>query len=416
MANTAGFGAIRRALSHPNCRNYMIGASINNMGTWVHRVAAGWLAWELSGSATWLGLIAFASMGPAFLLAPWTGAVADRFDRKFVIQLTQVLACVAAAATVVLAALDAMTVEVLFVMTLLHGVCVAFTQPARMAIIPALVPRSDLTAAIGLNAFQFNIARMIGPMISSGLIAAFGVAYAFAFNALSYLVMIGAMLLITFDDRPPSREERRRRGMWADIIAGYRYAIGHYGIGRLLLLQLSISLFARPFQELLPGFADVVFQRGVHGLGILISAMGFGAALGGLAIARRDGIAGLISVAVGFILILSLALMTFALVQTFWLAVVCLAIAGYALIHIGIAQQTLIQNAVDPAMRGRIIGLYGMINRGGPALGALSMGAAAELVGLQAPVAIGASLCLVIFVWARRWRGALADQLEVEPA
>ena len=414
MEKLTGFAAIRRALRNRNYRIFTLGNVVSNFGTWVQRMAVGWLAWQLTESGTWLGIIAFSDLFPTIVLAPLTGAVADRVNRLVLMTITQSLMLIQAAALAVLTLTDLITIEILLVLAVFGGMVMSFNQPARLAIVPSLVPREDMASAIGINSLIFNLARFIGPMISALLINLFGIGTAFAFNATTYVAFIAALLSIRLG------EERRRgavqsiRNIPIEIRIGYRYAARHSGIGPMLIILTIVSIFARPIMELLPGFAGAVFDRDETGLALLTSSFGLGAMLGGVWLAQRGAVQGLTPVAVAMLAVLSCGLIAFTATDVFWLALPALVVTGFAMIVIGVGEQTLIQNAVDPAVRGRVMGLYGMIGRGAPAIGALIMGALSSYVGFRWPVAGGAVLCLFVWVWAHRRRRELARELEIE--
>jgi predicted MFS family arabinose efflux permease len=199
------------------------------------------------------------------------------------------------------------------------------------------------------------------------------------------------------------------------VIEGYLYAARHPGIGAMLLLMAVTSLGTRGFVEMLPGFADDVFHRGPQALAWMTATVGGGAVVGGLWMVRRPAVAGLTSLVFGNTLLMSAALLGFTATARFWVALPCLALAGFALVVSGIGAQTLVQSAVDPAMRGRVMALYGMIFRGGPALGAVVTGAASSAFGLRLPVAAGALLCAAYWLWARLAQPAVARTLEAAP-
>jgi len=193
---------------------------------------------------------------------------------------------------------------------------------------------------------------------------------------------------------------------------GVRYTVRHPGIGPLLLLHAVLAVSARPFVELLPGFAAEVFGRGAPGLATLSSTVGIGAIVGGLWLAQRGATARLTQVALASSLLVALAILGFALSDRFEVAVVCVAFAGFGMVVAGAGTQTALQAAVEERMRGRVLSLFGLIFRGGPALGALVMGAASELFGLQAPLALGAALGILACMLAWRRRAAIAQSLE----
>jgi MFS family permease len=415
MNPVSGIGAIVSALANRNYRIFACGNLISHIGTWVQRVAVGWLTWKLTESGAWLGIVSFVDLFPTVVLAPLTGAVADRVDRLSLMRITQTLHLVQAATLAVLTYYGLMTIELLVVLMAISGTIVSFNQPVRLAIVPSLVERRDLAAAIGINSLVFNGARFIGPAIAGYLIVEFGVETAFAFNSMTFLVFVATLFLLRLP--APAGGARRRisvSAMPAEITDGYRYAVRHPGIGPMLVILTLFSIFGRAYIELLPGFADQVFGRGASGLAWLMSMVGLGAAAGGLWLAQRGTISGLTSIAVLAMLVSSIALLGFASTDTFWMALPCVAIAGFGMIVLGVGEQTLIQNAVDPAKSGRVLGLYGMIGRGAPSVGALAMGALSSFVGLQWPVAGGAVLCMVLWLWARRRQAAMAKALEIE--
>ena len=414
MAEATGFAAIRSALSHPNYARYTVGNVCSHLGTWVQRVAVGWLTWELTESGTWLGIIAFADLAPTVVLAPLAGAVADRVDRMKAIKVTQSLALLQAVALAALTFSGLITRELLLVLALSLGVVMAFNQPLRLSIVPGLVPRRDLSSAIGINSLSFNFARVGGPALAGIIIVTWGVAPAFAFNALSYLVFIAALFLMRVAPWRRPAAPKPLANIPLEIMEGFRYSVRHPGIGPLLVVLSAVALGGRAHVELLPGFAANVFGRGADGLAMLTSAMGVGAVAGGILLARRGAVAGLTTIVTANMVLLAVALAGFTATDMFWLALPCLALSGFGMVTIGVGEQTLMQNAVDGAMRGRVLSLYGMIARGGPAFGALVMGGLSEFIGLRWPVAGGAALVLAAFLWALPRRHRIAAALETE--
>jgi predicted MFS family arabinose efflux permease len=203
--------------------------------------------------------------------------------------------------------------------------------------------------------------------------------------------------------------------MLSETLEGYLYALRHPGIGPMLGMFALSSVICRGFIEMLPGFADSVFHRGPQGLAWMVATAGLGAMLGGTWMVWRSGIQGLTDLLVMHMLLLSLALLAFTATTEFWLALPCLFLAGAGLVVTGVSAQTLVQTAVDPTMRGRIMGLYGMIFRGGPALNSLLIGVLSSQLGLRLPLAGGAALSVLLWAWARWRRGQMAAALEAAP-
>ena len=407
-----GFGNIARAFASRNYRLFAAGNAISLIGTWLQRVAVGWLAWQLTHSGTWLGLVAFADLFPTVVLSPWAGALADRRDRVRVIWLSQVVAMSQATLLALLTGFGIITIWSLFALAVLLGIANAISQPARLALIPSLVERVNLPSAVAINSIIFNGARFIGPALAGIVIAEGSIALAFAVNATTYIAFLLALAGLDGVREDARRADRNFLGAMMD---GYVYAARHPGIGAMLLLMAVTSLGTRGFIELLPGFADHVFGRGPQALAWMTATVGLGAVLGGLWMVRRPAIAGLTSVVFANTLLMTAALLGFTATAQFWVALPCLAVAGFGLVVSGIGAQTLVQSAVATAMRGRVMALYGMIFRGGPALGALIMGIASERTGLRMPVAAGALLCALYWLWARPQQPLVADRLETVP-
>ncbi len=380
------------------------------IGFWMHRVAVGWLAWRLTESGLWLGIIAFADLIPALLIGPIAGAFADRHSRLRVIMVCQVLAMVQAVALWFLTAANIITIHMLFVLTLSLAFVYAFAQPARMSLVPSLVRSSDIASAIAVNSVSFNLARFIGPAVAGIVITTMGIAPSFLFNALTFIVFIIAMYHL----RLPTQVTvtRATSGFFADILQGFRYAVVHPSIGPLIVIMTATSILAAPVLELLPGFADAVFERGADGLAWFTSASGVGATIGGIWLAKRGTLRGLTAVALGGTLVLGVMVILFTSTTTFWIAVVAMVLVGFARLMGGVASQTLIQSTVEEHLRARVMGTYGLIFRGGAALGALIMGALSDVFGLRWPIAVGGVLCILLWLVVQRRQQSLARLLE----
>jgi predicted MFS family arabinose efflux permease len=305
------------------------------------------------------------------------------------------------------------TIWPLFLLTLALGSANAVAQPARLALIPSLVDRESLPSAVAINSIVFNNARFIGPAVAGIAISQGSASLSFALNALSYVAFSVCLSRVAVAPERSGGVGRRR--LFSETLEGYLYALKHPGIGPMLGMFALSSVICRGFIEMLPGFADSVFNRGPQGLAWMVATAGLGAMLGGTWMVWRSGIEGLTDLLVAHMLMLSLSLLAFTATTDFWIALPCLFVAGAGLVVTGVSAQTLIQSAVDPAMRGRIMGLYGMIFRGGPALNSLLIGLLSSELGLRLPLAGGAALAVLLWAWARWRRGQMAAALEAAP-
>ena len=190
LVRETGLGRIVRTLRNPSYGPYVAGNSLSLVGLWVQRVAIGWLTWELTGSAAWLGIVSLADLAPALLVGPFAGAYADRADRLRIVRIAQTLAMLQALALAALTAASLMRIELLVALVLANGIVVGINQPARLSLVSSLVPRADLPTAVAINSIVFNLARFIGPALAGVLIVQSGPAAAFAFNALSFVCFL----------------------------------------------------------------------------------------------------------------------------------------------------------------------------------------------------------------------------------
>ena len=391
---------------------YSAGSAVSLIGMWMQRIAIGWLTWELTGSGLWLGIVAFADFFPVILIGPIAGAAADRWDRLRVVKASQAIALCQATALWALTISGHMTIGILVGLTAFQGVVVAFNQPARLALVPSLVPPADMAGAVAINSIVFNLARFIGPMFSGLAIVWSGVAAAFAANAISYLFFLAALSRVRI--APTAVAPGQRRSFAADLSEGIRYTATHPGIAALLVLLIAIGVGGRPMNELLPGFADELYKSGALGLSILASSIGGGAILGGVWLGQRGNASGLTAIALRSSLVGALATIAAIATDRLWLAVPAVVVFGFCMSTAGIAIQTLIQLATDRTMRGRVMGLYGLIFRGAPAVGALAAGLASSYFGLRWPVFLGALLVIAVGLWTYLSRTRIAAALETQ--
>ncbi|WP_135466135.1 MFS transporter [Crenalkalicoccus roseus] len=404
-------GALGRALSHRDARLFFLASLVAWTGLWVHRIAVTWLAWEMTGSAFWVGMVAFCDLAPAVLFSPIAGAVADRMDRVRLTMISQAVIGLQAAVVGLLIAGDHLTIGLLLALEVVTGIAASFSQPARQSLMPGLVPRADLPAAVACNSLCFNVARFIGPAIAGPVIATWGVVPAVFVNAAAYAAATLTMPLLRVE--PAQRRGHPPEGsVLAEVAAGFRYAGRHPGIGPILVFAALAAILLRGVPEILPPFVDRLFGQGPQGLAVLTAAFGIGALLSGLWVANRGRLTGSTALAIWAVAAQAAFTAGFVAAPWFPLAVLCGALIGAAGSVHGISVQTLVQSASDSAMRGRVLSLWGIITRACPAAGALALGAAGEVFGLRLPTLLATALALLVFAWGLARAGRMASAME----
>ncbi len=382
-------------------------------GLWVQKVAVDWLAWQLTHSPLWVGVLAFCNLAPSVIVSPFAGAVADRMDR---VRLTMVTQYITVAHALTLAALTytgLVRVEYIACLEVLLGSAQAFAQPARQSLVPGMVTRSELPGAVALNSLTYNLARSIGPGIGGVIVALFGVVPPMLVNAAAYLY--ASTTLPRLDIDPAHRRGHAPTGsVLREVVEGITYVTRHPGMGPLFLFATLIGVLVRPVPEMLPPFIDTLFHQDARGLATVSSVMGVAAMVGGIVVAVRGRLTGLAGIAVFSGLAIVLATGGFVATGYFPVAVVCAAlIGGFSTVH-GISAQTLLQTATSSHMIGRVISLWGMIGRAAPALGAVIYGLLSEVIGLRIPVLVGATLGVGACLMAARRLPRIARALERE--
>jgi MFS family permease len=383
---------VLRALRHRNFQLFFSGQLISLIGTWMQTVAQSWLVYRITGSSLLLGTVGFASQFPVFVLAPLGGIFADRNSRHRIIIATQTASMLLAFILAGLTLSGRVQVWHILVLASLLGTVNAFDIPGRQAFLVEMVGKEDLLNAIGLNSSMFNAARVVGPAVAGILVATIGEGWCFFANAVSYLAVIAGLLLMKLEKRPA----RQPFGSaLEDVVEGFRFARHTMPILALLLMLGLVSVVGLPYAVLMPIFADKILNGGARGLGILMSAAGFGALMGALTLAIRKGTRGLSRLVAGAAAGFGASLILFSFSRSFWLSVVFLVPAGYSVMLQTACSNTLIQTLVPDNLRGRMMGLYSMMFMGMAPIGALGAGVAADVLGAPMTVAIGGVVCLL---------------------
>jgi MFS family permease len=384
-----------------NYRLFVAGQSVSLIGTWMQQVAMSWLVYRMTGSAFLLGIVGFTSQIPTLLLSPVAGVLADRWDRRPLLIMTQALALFQAAilATVVLTG----TVQVwhIVVLSLLLGVVNAFDIPIRQSFVVEMVDhREDLSNAIALNSSMVQAARLIGPAVAGLMVASLGEGICFVLNAVSYLAVLVALLSMRLG---PSSHKKERRNVLQELREGFEYTFGFGPIRSILLLVAVISLAGMPYSVLVPVFAKEILHGGAHTFGFLMTAAGCGALTGTLTLATRKSVVGLGKMLVLATVIFAAGIACFALSSSLPLSLASLVVAGFGAVTVVASSNTVLQTILEEDKRGRVMSFFTMSFMGMAPFGSFMAGSLAGVIGPQRTLLLGAACCLGgALVFARR--------------
>src|SRR3954470_18845008 len=389
-------------MSDRNYRWYLIGNFSSSVGIWTQRTAILWLTWELTHSATWLGLMALAETGPTIALGLYAGVVLDRLNHLGVLRFTQFLTLLYSIALFAIMAAGYMNIWILAGLVLFRGAVFAFNRPTRQTVVYGLVGREKLLSALAQNAMIFQTSKFIGPAIGGVTLVAFGVAGTFAIGIVLIIVFTGALRLI--DMPPPARKERETRPIVTEVADGLRYILSQPAVRNQFVLLAIVALCAKPITELMPGFASGEFGQAASGLAWLLGCHGVGATLAGVWMSFRFGVQSLLTMCCIAIICMASALMLFVGFDSFIIGCGLMIVIGFFTVVMDISSQTLIQSTIRSRFRGRTMSIYGMIAQGGPAVGAIVLGSLAETLGLRWPVFFGALVVLFTGIVALLFR------------
>jgi len=382
-----------RALRHRNYRLFFSGQSLSLIGTWMQQVALGWLVYRLTDSAFLLGLVGFSSQIPTFVLASFAGVLADRYNKHKIIVATQSLAMIQATILAFLTLTGSIQIWHILLLSLLSGLINAFDMPTRQSFVIDMVEdRNDLPNAIALNSSMFNAARLIGPTLAGFLITAIGEGFCFLVNAISYLTVIVALLMMNITTQGNNQKKEK---VLEGLKEGIKYAYNFKPIRALLLLIGLVSLTGMPYTVLMPVFARDILLGDAHTLGFLFGAVGSGALVGAIYLASRKSVLGLgrwIAIATS---IFSLGLLFFSFSRNIYLSISLMLFTGFGMMMQMASTNTLLQTLVDDDKRGRVMSLYVMAFMGTAPFGSFIAGTLASTIGAPYTVLSSGIICLI---------------------
>lgn len=384
---------IFRSLRHRNFRLYYLGQLVSLNGTWMQSVAQSWLVYRLTGSGTMLGLVGTFTLLPNLLFGIYGGWLADRFARRRMLMIAQVLAMLQAVLLGTLTILGWVQPWHILVLALTLGLVQAVETPVRQSFISQLVPRDDLPNAIALNSSMFHLARFMGPAIVGILVAWVGEGPVFLFNAVTFVAVLLSLFYLRLPEGASDLSiQRGISGVWS----GLHFARGHHLIRTLLAMVASVSLLGSAMVVLMPIFVVQVYAQGPKTLGLLMGMLGAGSLLGALLLAgrrdyrlleRRVALAA-ISVAVGLVL--------FAVNPWHAAALPILFVIGFSATTVFASSNALIQLAVPDQLRGRVMALFTVSLQGMISIGQLVLGSAADKVSVTLVVASSGAFLIIL--------------------
>jgi MFS family permease len=380
-----------RALRHRNFRLFFYGQLVSLIGTWMQQTAMSWLVYEVTGSKFLLGAISAVGSAPMMVFSLWGGVLADRYPKRTILIVTQVVEMLFAFAFAAVVWMKFTSPTVIMVLAALNGIALGFEMPARQAFTVEMTSREDLLNAISLNSSIFNGARIVGPSIAGLLIGSVGTAMCFFLNGVSFIAVIVGYLLM--------RVQRKTSGTVDPAtqhpLSGLKYALTNRRVRTILALFGAVGVFGWSYAVLMPAFARDVLGMGPNGYGVLMSASGIGALVGALGVATFGHQFAPRSMALGGVWIFSASVVALALTSSFWVSMFFLFVSGLGMLLFFSTSNTTLQTIVPDSMRGRVMGVWSLIFGAMIPIGSLEAGAMAHWFGTQYSLAFGGVICAV---------------------
>ena len=383
-----------KALKSRNYRLYITGQSISLIGTWMQKTAVSWVVYSLTHSKFMLGLSLFASMFPSFIFSFIGGATADRYNRYKLLLITQIASMVQAVLLTLLIISKNYNVWGILALSFVLGVINAFDVPARQSLVNELIEdKRYLGNALALNSSMVNLSRLIGPAIAGLILEKFGDVFCFGLNAISFIAVIGSVLMIRL---PAQKQSHHQKNILQDIKDGVAYLKKEKELRFIIMMLGLISLFVLPYTTLIPVYAKDIFKGTASTFGIIDSMIGLGAFGGAIFLASLKPGKNLRKILGINTLVFGVGLLLFSHMHNYPLALVCAMLAGFGMMSQITITNTLIQTTADPNMRGRMISIYAMAFFGMQPLGGLIVGTLSQHIGVPNTVLIQGCMALLI--------------------
>ena len=397
---------VAKAFTYRDFRILWIGAFTSTTGTWMQKVAQSWLVLSLTGSAFYLGLDDFLAQLPILLFTMIGGVIADRHDRRRLLIGSQYVQMASAFILMTLVLTGTVRIQYVLALSFLTGLAQAFGGPAYQSLIPSLVPRSDVPNAIALNSIQFNLARVVGPLLAGVALAAWGMAACFGLNGASFIAVIIALMWLKVRHTPPAT----RSPMLDELRGGLAYMRSERALVTLTTLAFISTFLGLPLLTFMPIFAQDVFHQAAGQYAVMMAFSGAGAVAGALVVAGLGKFQHMGPTLLVVQIAFGLLVAAFAASRVLWLSYALLFLGGAALIVVFSLIASLVQLVAPDHLRGRVVSIYMVAFRGGMPLGSLVGGYLASVS--SAPLVLGINgLVLAVvggyFVVNRKWLGEL---------
>lgn len=374
----------------PNYRRYFFGQSVSLIGTWMQMTAQVWLVYQLTRSATAIGLVVALQTLPMLLLGPYGGVIADRVDKRKLMVVLQSAMGVQALVFAVLTLAKVITFADVCVLAFVLGLNNCFENPSRQSFVLEMVGPAQVRNAVSLNSALANAARAVGPAVAGVLIATVGEGWCFLANAASFVAVVFSLTTMDRSELRPAPPTQRSRGQ---VIEGFKYVARTPELAVPLLMMGLVGMLAYEFQVTLPVVAKTVFGGNAETYGIMTSAMGVGAVVGGLVTAARGktGLRALITAA--FVFGLAITFATLAPVEA--VEIIALAVVGFFSVSFLAMANSTLQLETEAQMRGRVMALWSVAFLGSTPVGGPVIGAITSTAGARVGLGVGALSCFV---------------------
>ena len=381
-----------KAFHYRDVRLLWVGACTSSIGTWMQKVAQSWLVFEITQSPFLLGVDAFLGDIPIFLFSLFGGVVADRMDRRHLLIISQLIQMTSSIVLAILIFTQKIQVWEILLSSFIVGTAQAFGGPAYSALVPSLVEKEDLPNAIALNSIQFNLARVIGPVIGGLAMKYVGSGWCFALNSLSFVAVILSLLSLHINFKPTATAET----VLSSMKKGFGFIRSQGAMETLIAIAFCMTALAVPMITFLPVFAKDVFHQDAMTYTLFLVSSGLGSITGALSVAAMGNIANKGKLALIMLVALGAGMSGFALSNVLVLSCILLFISGAVLLCAFAMFSSLVQLNTPNDMRGRVMSIYNVAFRGGMPMGSVLTGWLVPMYGAPHVLAVNGLLLVAL--------------------